>query len=95
MIEPFTAGVLNTLFPGRAYYLNQTSASVVRTIGASSRPSLAANFFTPTARGAKGKTNTVNLNCQVWDSREWACSASRHSIWCSGKDLFLLNVLIR
>ena len=88
MVEPFAAGVLNTFFPGRVY-LKQTSASVVRMIGASSnRPSLAANFFTPTARGAKGKTNVVNPNCRVWDSREWACSASRHSIWCSGKIYF-------
>ena len=93
MVEPFAAGLLSTFFPGRAY-LKQTSASVVRTIGVSNRPSLAANFFTPTARGAKGKTNVVNSNCHVWDSREWACSASRHSIWCPGKIYLLLNVLI-
>ena len=94
MVEPFAAGVLSTFFPGRAY-LKQTSASVVRTIGASNRPSLAANFFTPTARGAKGKTNVVDSNCHVWDSREWACSASRDSIWCSGRIYILLNMLIR
>ena len=94
MVEPFAAGVLSTFFPGRVY-LKQTSASVVRTIRASNKPSLAANFFTRTARGAKGKTNVVNSNCHVWDSREWACSVSRHSIWCPGKIYLLLNVLIR
>jgi hypothetical protein len=93
MVEPFAAGVLSTLFPGRAY-LKQTSASVVRTIGAFNRPSLETNFFTPTARGVKGKTNVVNSNCHIWDSREWACSASRHSVWCPGKIYLLLNVLI-
>jgi hypothetical protein len=84
MVEPFTAGLLNTFFPGRAY-LKQTSASVARTIGAYNRLSLAANFFTPTARGVKGKTNVASSNCQVWDSHEWACSTSRPSIWCPGK----------
>ena len=94
MVEPFATGVLSTFFPGRAY-LKQTSASVVRTIGVSNRPSLAANFFTPTARGAEDKTNVVNSNCHVWHSREWACSTSRHSIWCSGKIYLFLNMLIR
>ena len=94
MVEPFAAGVLSTFFPGRAY-LKHTSASVVRTIGASNnKPSSSANFLTP-ARGAKCKTNVVNSNCQVWDSREWACSASRHSICCSSKIHLLLNVLMR
>lgn len=88
MIEPFTAGVLSTLLPGRVY-LKQTSVSVVRTIGASNRPSFAGNFFTPTPCDAKGKAKVVNANCQVWDCREWACSASRHSIWCPSKVYFL------
>ena len=83
MVEPFAAGVLSTFFPGCAYLKH--TPSVVRTIGASNnKPSLLANFFT-LARGAKGKTNLVISNCQVWDSREWACSASRHSIRCSSK----------
>ena len=93
MVEPFTAGVWSTLFPGRVR-LKKTPISVLRTIGACHGPSLAANFFTPTARGAKGKANVVNSNCQIWDCREWACSASRHSIWCPGKNQLLLNVLI-
>ena len=86
--EPFAGGVLNTIFPGRAYF-KQTSVSVVRTIGASNRSSLA-NFC-----HAKGKTNAVNSNHHIWDSREWALSDSRHSIWYSGKIHLLLNVLIR
>jgi hypothetical protein len=81
MVEPFAAGVLSTFFSDRAY-LKQTSATVMRTIGAFNKPSLAANPFAPD-RGAKGKTN------DVWDSREWACSASRHSIWCSGKCCYM------
>ena len=91
MVEPFTAGVLSTLFPGRAYLKH----TVVRTIGASNRPLLGANFFTPTARGVEGKANLVNSNCQVWDCREWACSASRHSIWCPSKNYLLSDVLIK
>ena len=49
----------------------QTSASVMRTIGASNRPSLAANFITATARGDKSKTNIINFNCHVWHRRTW------------------------
>ena len=93
-IEPFVAGVLNT----GCGYLKQTPASVVRNIGASNRPSLAANFFTPTSCGSKGKTKIVNSDCHNWHSREWICSASTHSIWCSGKTYFppiIMNVLIR
>ena len=87
MVEPFTAGVLSTLFPGRVH-LKQTPISVVRTIGAFNRPSVTANFFTPTARVVKGKAkaDVVNSNCQVWECREWTCFASRHSIWCPGKN---------
>ena len=93
MAEPFAAGVLSTFFPGRAY-LKHTSASVVRTIGASNnKPSLSTNFLTP-GRGAKGKTNEVD-NCQVWDSQEWVCSTSRPLICCSSKIHLLLNVLMR
>jgi mevalonate pyrophosphate decarboxylase len=93
MVEPFAAIVMSTFFPGRVY-LKHTSASVVRTIGASNKHSLAANFFTPTAGGAKGKTNVDNSNFHVWDSRE-ACFASKHSMWCSGNVYFVKNVLIR
>jgi hypothetical protein len=72
VVEPFAASVLSTFFLGRVYLrVKHTSASVtvVRTIGASNKHSLAANFFTLTARGAKGKTN---VDIHVWDSREWA-----------------------
>ena len=95
MVEPFAASVLSTtFFPGRVY-LKQTSASVVRTIGSSNKPSLAANFFTHTARSVDGKTNVENANYRVRDSREWACFGSKHSILCSSKIYLLINVFIR
>ena len=88
MVEPFAAGVLCTFLPGRVY-LKHNSASVVRTIGASNKPSLGANFFTHTARVVKGKTNVDYINRHVWDSGKWTRFASKHSIWCSSKSYFV------
>ncbi|KAF8165575.1 hypothetical protein B0H34DRAFT_793947 [Crassisporium funariophilum] len=78
MVEPVTAGVLSSLLPGRVYLKNK-SISIARAIGASTKPTLAAHLFTPTPRTAKGK---AKADCHVSDCQEWACSASRHSIWC-------------
>ncbi|KAJ3516279.1 hypothetical protein NLJ89_g1229 [Agrocybe chaxingu] len=79
-MEPLASGVLNTLLP-RHVLLKQTSSSVARAAKASTRPTLASNFFTP--RQDKGKAKAVEeppLGDGL-DAQAWACSSSRQPMW--------------
>ncbi|CAA7260086.1 unnamed protein product [Cyclocybe aegerita] len=79
-MEPLASGVINTLLP-RHVLLKQASSSVARAAKASTRHTLASNFFTP--RQDKGKAKAVEeppLGDGL-DVQAWACSSSRQPMW--------------
>ncbi len=86
MIEPVASGVFSVLLP-RHVAFTPSSSSLKRVVNGSRRPSLSANFFTPTPRSEKGKTKAVDeppveeiLGCQ-----SWATPPSKQDVWNQGQ----------
>jgi pentatricopeptide repeat-containing protein PET309 len=87
MIEPVASGVLSVLLPRHVAFMPSSSSSLKKVVNGSCRPSLSANFFTPTPRSDKGKAKAVDeppveeiLGCQ-----SWATPSSKQDVWNQGQ----------
>jgi pentatricopeptide repeat-containing protein PET309 len=86
MVEPLAYGVLNTVLPRHVALVQSTTSSLRSVLNGTRRPSLAANFFTPTPRSDKGKEKVVDLLSveDVLGCHPWAAPYSKQEVWDQG-----------
>jgi hypothetical protein len=86
MVEPLACGIFNTVLTRHVGFVQSSTASLKRVVIGTRRPSLAANFFTPTPRSDKVKEKATNLPSveEVLGCQSWSTPTSKKEVWDQG-----------